>query len=131
GSEGGHSPPPSSLAENRGQAPEVGAAVERFDHLAHGIDAVLGEDQPRAVAELLPELIHGQGMAGMARHGARAESDLAAVPQPKRAARPHVALELAGELRIHHHARALNPLPDGGILRLVVLERLHADLALA
>src|SRR5204862_307670 len=67
----------------------------------------------------------------MARHRARAQSDLAAVPQLKRDARPHVALELAGDLRIDHHARALHQLPDGGILRLVVLEGLHADLALA
>src|SRR5256885_16887518 len=35
-------------------------------------------------SELLAQLIDGQRMAGMARHRARAQSDLAAVPQLKR-----------------------------------------------
>src|SRR5713226_8253444 len=70
-------------------------------------------------------------MAGMARDRAWTERDLSAVPQPQGDTRPHVALEVAGNLRIHHDARALHQLLDDGIVRLVVLKGVEVYLAIA
>ncbi len=67
----------------------------------------------------------------MSRHGSRRDGHFPPVVEPHGDARPHVALEIAGDGRVHHEAHALHERPDGRIVRFVIAKSpdAHAPLA--